>query len=117
MSYMANAHLAIVSSTTTHWEPGAYDSAAVLREAEFGGTHYETLKSLLDRDWGVVVTVADYDSSPSAKSVLSRCHGTIDQVLDISLVNRPTFLAECVGQLAAEVKPLLVANTSYVLSH
>lgn len=32
------------------------------------------------------------------------------KVLDISLVGRPTFLAECVGQLAKEVRPLMVAR-------
>jgi hypothetical protein len=30
-------------------------------------------------------------------------------VLDVSLVGRPTFLAECVGQLADEVRPILTA--------
>jgi hypothetical protein len=35
----------------------------------------------------------------------------------VSLVNRPTYLAECVGQLAAKVRPLLIAATSYVLSY
>jgi hypothetical protein len=118
MSYMANAHLAIVSNTTTHWEPGSYDSASVLAAAEFGGTQYETLAPLLERDWGVVVTVADYDSSASARDFIARnCRGSIEQVLDISLVNRPTFLAECVGQLANEVRPVLVATGSYVLSN
>lgn len=118
MSYMANAHLAIVSNTTTHWEPGSYDSTSVLQAAEFGGTQYETLAPLLQRDWGVVVTVADYDSSASARDHIGRhCSGSIEQVLDISLVNRPTFLAECVGQLANEVRPVLVATGSYVLSN
>jgi hypothetical protein len=32
-------------------------------------------------------------------------------------VNQPTFLAQCVGQLADEVRPLLIANSSYVLSY
>jgi hypothetical protein len=115
LSYMANAHLAIVSNTTTHWDPGSYGSDDVLARAEFGGTFYETLEPLFDRDWGVVVTIADYDSSYSAQGVIARCTGHIDQVLDISLVNRPTFLAEVVGQLADDVRPLLIANTSRVL--
>lgn len=118
LSYVANAHLAIVSNTTTHWEPGNYDSASVLAKAEFGGTHYETLEPLLNRDWGVVITVADYDSSLSAaEHVARKCTGSIETVLDVSLVNRPTFLAEVVGQLADEVKPVLVASSPYVLSH
>lgn len=117
LAYSANAHLAIVSNTCTYWEPGTYGTDDVLAAAEYGGTHYEKLEPLFDRDWGVVVTVADYDSSYGAKQVLAGCTGRIDQVLDISLVNQPTFLAECVGQLADEVKPLLVATTSNVLSN
>ena len=117
MSYLANAHLAIVSNTCTYWPAGAYGSDDVLAKAEFGGTYYETLAPLFDRDWGTVVTVADYDSSYGAKDALARCTGHIDEVLDISLVNQPTFLAECVGQLADEVRPLLVANTSRVLNY
>lgn len=117
LSYTANAHLAIVSNTTTHWEPGAYNVDAILRAAEFGGTHYETLKPLFDRDWGVVVCIADYDSSRDAARALSKCKGRIDQVLDVSLVNQPTYLAECVGQLADEVRPLLIAPGHRVLAH
>lgn len=118
MSYMANAHFVRVSDTATHWEPGSYDADSILRESEFGGTHYEKLESVLSRDWGVVVTIADYDSSGSAKAHIARkCKGHIELVLDISLVNRPTFLAECVGQLADEVRPLLVAQTSLCSSH
>jgi hypothetical protein len=110
LSYMADASLAVVSNTTTIWGPGEYDSKGVLSVAEFGGTHYETLAPLLDQDWGVVVTIADYDSSPSANAAIARCNGSIEQVLDISLVRRPTYLAEVVGQWAADVKPLLVAT-------
>lgn len=111
LSYMANAHMAIVSNTCTHWEPGSYDVDAVLARAEYGGTHYETLLPLFTgRDWGVVITIADYDSSMSAKNALASASGHIDQVMDISLVERPTFLAECVGQLADEVRPLLIAS-------
>lgn len=117
LAYTANAHLAIVSNTTTHWEPGNFDSASVLAKAEFGGTHYETLGDLLQRDWGVVITVADYDSSVSAaQHIAANCRGTIGKVIDMSLVNRPTYLAECVGQLAHEVQPVLVAQSRYVLS-
>lgn len=117
MAYMANAHMAIVSNSTFHWEPGNYDSASVLAKAQFGGTHYETLADLLQRDWGTVVTVADYDSSPGAQQhIRDHCFGHIEEVIDISLVNRPTFLAECVGQLATKVTPVLVAQGYYVLS-
>jgi hypothetical protein len=111
LSYLANAHLAIVSNTATHWGPGEYDVDSVLKVAEYSGTHYETLSALLDQDWGVVVTIADYDSSPAAASAIRQCSGRIEQVLDISLVNRPTYLAEVVGQLASDVRPLLVAAT------
>ena len=118
LSYTANAHMAVVSNTTTHWEPGSYSVDDVLRACEYGGTHYETLEPLFTgRDWGTVITVADYDSSLSAKTHLrQRCTARIDTVLDISLVNRPTFLAECVGQLADEVRPILVASSPYVLA-
>jgi hypothetical protein len=117
LSWKAEAHLAIVSNHTFHWEPGTYGVADVLRLAEYSGTQYETLAPLFDgRSWGTVITVADYDSSWSAAEVLARCSGSIEQVLDISLVNRPTYLAECVGQLASSVKPLLVATSGYVLS-
>lgn len=112
LSFMANAHLAIVSDTSTHWGPGEYNKAVVLNAAEYAGTHYETLSGLFNQDWGVVVTIADYDSSVSAKAALKQCNGRIEQLLDISLVNRPTFLAECLGQLADNVRPLLVAQSS-----
>lgn len=118
LSYMANAHMAVVSTTTTYWEPGSYTVEDVLSACEYGGTHYETLQPLFDnKDWGVVITVADYDSSMSAKSRVAKMSGRIDQVLDISLVNQPSFLAECVGQLAAEVRPLLIGSSQYVMSN
>jgi len=117
LSWAANAHLATVSNETHHWEPGAYDVQGVLRVAAYGGTRYETLAPLLDRDWGTVVTIADYDSSGSAKSwIAAKATGKVEQVLDISLVDRPTFLSQCIGQLAQEVRPLLVANSYRVLS-
>lgn len=110
LSWQADACLAIVSNTTTWWEPGSFNSEAVLKQAQFGGTHYETLAQLLDQDWGVVVTIADYDSSASAREAIAKCSGSIELLLDISLVPQPTFLAECVGQLAKEVRPLLIAE-------
>lgn len=116
LSYMANAHLAVVSNTTTLWTPGAFNVKSVLKQCEFGGTQYETLHPLFKRDWGVVVTIADYDGSPSAKqSLRQKCGGHIEQVVDISLVNRPTFLAECAGQFASEVRPMLIARTFRVI--
>jgi hypothetical protein len=116
MSYMANAHMAIVSDSTTYWIPGSYSVEDILTHATYCGTHYETLVDLFDRDWGTVITIADYDSSYGAKEhIANNSVGSIDTVLDISLVNRPTFLAECVGQLATEVRPLLVANSRHVL--
>jgi hypothetical protein len=116
LSYKANAHMAIVSDQCTYWAPGSYSVDDVLAAATYGGTHYEELAPLFDRDWGTVITVADYDSSRSAKQHLAGCTGRIDSVLDISLVHRPTFLAECLGQLAGEVRPLLVSNSYYPLA-
>mgnify|MGYP003694702699 CR=1 FL=1 len=63
----------------------SYTVDGVLAEAEYGGTHYETLSKLLDKDWGVVVCIADYDSSLRAKEAIARCRGHIELVLDISL--------------------------------
>jgi hypothetical protein len=118
LSWEADAHLAIVSNSCTHWAPGEYTVDAVLHAAEYGGTHYEELAPLFeDQQWGVVVTIADYDSSRGAMSVLSQMNGTIDTVLDISLVSTPTFLAECVGQLADEVKPLMIAADNVRLTY
>jgi hypothetical protein len=117
LSWKANATLAIVSDTCSVWDPGTYTVDDVLREAEYMGTHYETLTPLMRRDWGTVITIADYDSSVSAKNHLrDNAFGKIGQVLDLSLVNRPTYLAECVGQFADKVTPLLVGNSDYVLS-
>ena len=110
MSYNANASLAVVSNSAFLWAPGGYSVKDVLAKAEYGGTHYEQLKPLFDQSWGTVITIADYDSSPSAMKTLANCKGRIGQVLDISLVSRTTFLAECVGQLADEVRPLMLAQ-------
>lgn len=110
MSYNANASLAVVSNSAFLWAPGGYSVKDVLAKAEYGGTHYEQLKPLFDQSWGTVITIADYDSSPSAMKILASCKGHIGQVLDISLVSRTTFLAECVGQLADEVRPLMLAQ-------
>ena len=116
LSWEADAHLAIVSNTCTHWQPGEFTVEAVLSAAEYGGTQYETLAPLFeDTDWGVVITIADYDSSYDAKRVIAAEYGTIEQVLDVSLVDQPTFLAEVVGQLAHEVKPLMMAASYYGL--
>lgn len=117
LAYEANAYLAIVSDTVTCWDPGNYDSTSVLAVAEFGGTHYEQLAPLFDQDWGVVVSVADYDSFNDARDKIAACNGSIDTLLDVSLVNKPTFLAQCLGTLASEVRPILIANTQQVLSY
>jgi hypothetical protein len=117
LSYAANAHMAVVSNTCSFWVPGSYSVDDVLDRCEFSGTQYETLADLFQQDWGTVICVADYDSSADAKRYLRvNCKGRIELVLDISLVNRPTFLAQCVGQLADEVRPLLVSNSRYVLA-
>lgn len=113
LAYEAEASLAIVSNTTTLFEAGSFTSDMVLDAAEFGGTRYETLVPLFkDESWDVVVTIADYDSSPAASVALRSCSGRIGQLLDVSLVNRSTYLATCLTPLADEVRPLLVANSS-----
>jgi len=113
LAYEANAALAIVSNTCTYWDAGAYNTDVVLAAAEYGGTHYEQLAPLFSNglDWDVVITIADYDSSYSSKDVLGQCTGRIGELFDISLVQRSTFLAECLGQLADKVRPLMVSST------
>ena len=111
LSWKANAHLAIVSNDTFLWEPGSYDSTAVLAKAQYGGTQYETLAPLFNnRSWGTVVTIADYDSSRDAKRAIAATNGSVGTVLDISLVEQPTFLGECISTIAQNVKPLLVST-------
>lgn len=115
LAYRANAAMCIVSNTATYWEPGHYSVEAILYAAEFGGTHYEELIPVLNQNWNTVITIADYDSSPSAKAAIRKhAYGSIEKVFDISLVNRPTYLSECVGQHAKEIKPLLIAQKSLV---
>ena len=117
LAYKANATLAIVSNNTYYWSPGEFTVGSVLSAAEFGGTQYETLIPLLQQDWEKVITIADYDSSQHAKSLIRETSfGHIGEVLDMSLVNRPTFLAECVGQLAQSVRPFLIGTSHRVLS-
>lgn len=116
LAWGINASLAIVSNNAFLWEAGTFNEGTVLAAAEFGGTCYETLTPVFDQDWETVITIADYDSAAAAKSYLrSHAKGRVKQVLDISLVDRPTYLAECVGQIADEVRPLLVGNSNRVL--
>ena len=110
LAYEANASLAIVSNTCTWWPAGGYSTQNVLDSAEYGGTRYEQLVPLFEENWDVVVTIADYDSARSAYTALGRCPGRIGQLFDVSLVNRSTYLGECLAQLADEVRPLLIAS-------
>lgn len=118
LAYAVDASLAIVSNNAFLWEAGTFDVDTVLRHAEYGGTHYEQLLPIFHRDWESVITIADYDSAWTAKDFLRlKARGRVGKVYDISLVNKPTFLAECVGQIAGEVQPLLIGNSQYVLSY
>lgn len=115
LAWEADAYLAIVSNTCTWWKPGEYDVDVVLARSEFGGTHYEELAELFRmQSWDVVVTIADYDSSYGAKAAIEATKGHVHKVLDISLVNQPTFLSEVVGTIADEVKPILIGRNYYV---
>ena len=114
LTYSTNAHLMTVSNRARHWEPGSASMDAVLKTSEYGGTCYEQLVPMFNREWGTVVTIADYDSSAGAKRALAQCTGHIGQILDISLVNRPTYLGECLGQLADSIEPLLIGKSAYV---
>lgn len=117
LGWKADAHFALVSNSCRYWAPGSYSVEDVLKRAEYSGTHYETLAPLFDQDWGTVVTIADYDSSPSAKAFMANVRGRVGRVLDLSLVDRPSYLAEVIGQLAGEVTPLLVASNSAHLTN
>ena len=110
LSWTANAALAIVSNHCTYWARGEASREAVLKAAEYGGTHYEELAPLFDDDWGTVITVADYDSSWAAMEVLKKCKGSIGLLLDVSLVPRRTFLSECLAPLASESRQLLESS-------
>lgn len=114
LTYSTNAHLMTVSNWVCYWEPGSASMDAVLKTSEYGGTCYEQLVPMFNREWGTVVTIADYDSSVGAKRALALCTGHIGQILDISLVNRPTYLGECLGQLADSIEPLLIGKSAYV---
>ena len=118
LSYKANASLAIVSTSAFYWEANTFGVQDVLNAAEYGWTRYETLAPLLNEDWSTVITIADYDSSPDARRYLKEnVTGHIGQLLDISLVDQPTYLAECLGQFADSVEPLLVAARYHSLTH
>lgn len=116
LAWQADASLAIVSNSCTFWNPGEYTVQAVLEAAEYRGTHYEELAPLFQsKHWGTVVTIADYDSSYAAMPVIKQCQGSIQQLLDISLVPQPTFLSEVLGQISKESKSLLISarNLNY----
>ena len=110
LAWMHNAHLCLVSNTARHWQPGSYTVPDVLAKGEYGGTYYETLCPLLERDWGTVIAIADYDSSYSAQRAIARCKGRIGQLFDVSLVGRPTFLSECLAPLAEKVTPIMLGQ-------
>ena len=44
------------------------------------------------------------------------CSSTIEEIIDISLVNRPTFLSESIGHMAKKITPMIVGSGSYPLS-
>jgi hypothetical protein len=118
LAYEANAALAIVSNSAFFYQAGAFSTSQVLEDAEYGGTHYEMLVPLFtDQDWDAVVTIADYDSSPTAARALARCNSKIGQLFDVSLVDRSTYLAECLAPLADEVRPLLIAGRNTQLCY
>lgn len=116
LSYAIDASLVIVSNDAFFWEAGTFDTDDVLQNAQYWGTHYEMLAPVFDRDWDTVIAIADYDSSLSAKEYIrDNCTGSINHLIDVSLVQVPTFLSECLGQLARKVTPLLVGNSYHVI--
>lgn len=118
LAYDVDASMAIVSNNAYLWSPGQFTVESVLADAEYGGTHYEELLPIFHQDWETVITVADYDSDRKVKQLFkSNARGRVGQVLDFSLVNRPTFLAEVIGTIASEVTPVTIGNAWHVLSY
>ena len=111
----ADAHLAIVSNNTFLWNPGEASIQGVLNAAEFSGTQYASLIPVLQGAWDTVITIADYDSSRSTKVAIERECKTLSirQLYDMSLVDCPTFLAECLEFAAEQAQPLLVHRYNY----
>lgn len=110
LAYKANATLALVSSTARVFSAGTFSVADVLENAEYQNTVYSSLVPLFYEDWDEVVTIADYDSYGSTPHDFVKCSGRVGTVTDISLVGTPTFLSECVGTLAQEVRPVLISH-------
>ena len=112
LAWGADAWLAIVSNSCYVWDPGSATVEGILAVAEYGGTHYERLLPLFtEREWGVVTTIADYDSAYGVKSLFQQdAHGSIETLLDLSFVEQPTFMAEALSPLAKEVKPLMIGT-------
>ena len=109
LGYKADAHLALVSTSTLHWEPGTYSVRSILESAEYGGTQYESLAPLFhNRDWETVVTMADYDGYSNARDRLSELPGSIEKLVDISLVRKPTHLAMCLESRAKECEAMSI---------
>ncbi len=112
LAYKANASLVQISTTARFWEAGRFNVDDVLAAAEYGWTCYEELVPIFEEDWDEVICIADYDSAGGAKSRLSKVKGRIGRVTDISLVNQSTYLSECLGQFADEVRPVLISGNN-----
>ena len=112
LGYKANADLVLVSDTARYWPRGTYTVERIVQEAEYSGTRYETLLPIFTGSvWGHVITIADYDSSYQVRQKFLDLKGqavqpTVEKVLDISLVQRPSYLCEVVGILARNVEAL-----------
>lgn len=111
LSYKANASLVQVSNSARFHRAGTFSVKDVLDVAEYGGTEYSKLKPIFDEDWDEVITIADYDSHLSAMRTLATCTGRIGMVTDVSLVNRTTYLSECLSQLADDSRQVMLAPT------
>ena len=116
LAIKANAGFAVVSDNTFYWEPGTYTVQSILAASEYSGTNYLSMQELFQQDWAFVIGIADYDSYTEAKSVIANCRGNIGKYYDISLVNMPTYLGECIATRANEVELILVGNSDHVLS-
>lgn len=110
LSYKANASLALVSNTCRVFRAGTFSVRDVLDAAEYMGTRYGALAPLFEEDWDEVITIADYDSWGSALQEFAGASGRVGRVTDVSLVGKQTFLSQCVGVIADEVRQVMISR-------
>lgn len=117
--------LILVSSAAKRLPAGTFSAETVKRNWQNAGTYYNQLVPHfkdISQSYDVVVTIADYDSIPSHKIEIAKlCKAKVHTLYDICVqyveqspgVAKSSFLAECLGQLAKEVKPVFVGAEGF----